>query len=169
MALNPLDYEAIRNLYGRYAIAVDTGDAEGYAQCFAEDGTLSFEGLVPAADRNGAHTGRETFKAMLVGMFTKTQGHCLHVSNIQTIEGEGDEAHVIAYAQVLRRGQAPYSGVILTGISRATVVRSGNEWVYQDLALGIDPMPAEWPVQSNDVLVAVRDDFVKAVTSSYAG
>jgi hypothetical protein len=102
-------------------------------------------------------------------MFAKTHGHCLHVSNIQTIEGEGDEAYVVAYAQVLRRGQVPYSGVILTGVSRATVVRSGSEWVYKDLVLGVDPMPAEWPVQSNDVLVAVRDDFVKAVTSSYAG
>jgi uncharacterized protein (TIGR02246 family) len=168
MALNPLDYEAIRNLYGRYSIAVDTGDPEMYANCFAEDGTLSFEGLVPAADRNGAHSGREKFKAMLNGMFAKTQGHCLHISAIQTIEGEGDEAQVIAYAQVLRRGQAPYSGVILTGVSRATVVRSGADWVYKDLALGIDPMPADWPVQSKDVLVAASDDFVAAVLRTYA-
>jgi len=168
MPLKPLDYEEIRNLYGRYSIAVDTGDAEAFAQCFAEDGRLSFAGLIPAANRDGAHTGRDTFRAMLKGMYAKTQGHCLHVSNIQTIEGDGDEARVFAYAQVLRRGQAPYSGVILTGTSQATVVRAERRWVYRDLALGIDPMPRDWPVQSKDVLVVVRDEFVAAVTKSYA-
>lgn len=168
MALKPLDYEDIRNLYGRYSIAVDTGDSETYSLCFAEDGVLSFSGLVPAANRDGAFTGRDKFKAMADGMYAKTQGHCLHVNAIQTIEGEGDEAQVIAYGIVFRRGQAPYSGVILTGVSHATVVRTAEGWVYKDLALGVDPMPEDWPTQSNDVLVKARDEYVKAVLSTYA-
>jgi uncharacterized protein (TIGR02246 family) len=168
MTLNALDYEDIRNLYGRYSIAVDTGDAEAYARTFAEDGVLSISGLVPSADRSGAFTGRDKFAAMAEGMYAKTQGHCLHISTLQTIEGDGDEAQVVAYAVVLRRGQAPYSGVILTGISRAALVRTDADgWVYKDLVLGVDPMPADWPQQSNDVLVVARDEYVKAVLSTY--
>src|SRR5713226_3831411 len=127
MALAPMDYESIRNLYGRYSLAVDTGDVEAFARCFTADASYGYEGLPPEANRDGAHVGREAIKAMGAGIYADTQGHCKHVFFPLTIEGKGDEADVVAYGMVLRTGQAPYSGVILTASTRDTVVRSGGE------------------------------------------
>ena len=38
-------YAAIRNLYARYNWCSDEGDADGYADCFTEDGELSLPGI----------------------------------------------------------------------------------------------------------------------------
>jgi len=38
-------YTAIQNLYARYNWCSDAGDADGYAECFTEDGELSIAGI----------------------------------------------------------------------------------------------------------------------------
>ncbi len=49
-------YAAIRNLYARYNWCSDEGDADGYADCFTEDGELSIPGI-------GMHVrGRENLR-----------------------------------------------------------------------------------------------------------
>lgn len=43
--LSAQDYCEIQNLYARYNLCSDAGDAEGYAGCFTPDGELELEGL----------------------------------------------------------------------------------------------------------------------------
>jgi len=45
MAVSSEDYVAVADHYGRYNWAVDEGDADGWAQCFTEDG--AFLGAIP--------------------------------------------------------------------------------------------------------------------------
>jgi hypothetical protein len=165
MSLTPADYEGIRNLYGRYSRAVDSGDLQGFAECFASDAVYSYGGLPDEANRNGAFVGLEEIKAMGAGIYADTQGHCMHWFNPLTIEGDGDEARVYAYGMVLRRGQAPYSGVILTAAADDKLVRIDGKWVYKERIGYIDPLPEDMALPTNDVLVTARDNFVDSVLS----
>lgn len=158
MPLQPEDYEAIRNLYGRYSIAVDTGDLDAYVDCFTPDARYSFEGLPDDLGRNRPHIGHEELRALGASISGGTLGHVLHNQAALTIEGDGDEAHVNSIDHVVRRGQAPHSGSILTGHSKDTVVRSGDRWVYK-IRVGYVDVHEATPAPT-DELVAERDKFV---------
>lgn len=158
--LTPLDYEAIRALYGRYSLAVDSGDFDAYVACFAPDAIVRYEGLPEHLGRNGEHRGRDALRSLAEDVFAGTQGQVLHVQIPQTIRGHGDEAHVVVYDHVFRRGQVPYSGIIHTATAEDTLVRDGDAWVYQ-LRVGHIHNHTSTPV-SEDVLVVARDNFVTA-------
>lgn len=160
MPLSPEDYEAIRELYGRYSRAVDSGDLDEFAACFAPDADYSYEGLPEHLGRNGSHVGHEEIRALAADIWAGTQGHVLHIQVPQTIHGDGDTAHVVVYDHVLRRGQAPHAGVIHTATAEDTLVRSGGGWVYQVRVGHIhvhDSAPA-----ATDPLVQARDSLVAA-------
>ena len=160
MALTSADYEDIRNLYGRYSLAVDSGDFDGYVACYTPDIEMIYEGLPDDLDRNGAHVGHAAVRAMAEDVWAGTQGHVLHVIVPQTIEGDGDVAHVVVYDHVFRRGQAPYSGIIHTGTAEDTLRRTEEGWKYSRRVGHIHRHEIE-PV-STDVLVVARDEFVDA-------
>ena len=160
MPLQPEDYEAIRNLYGRYSIAVDTGDHDAFVACFAPDADYSYEGLPEDLGRNGSHIGHEAIRALAVDIWAGTQGHVLHVQGPITIEGDGDHAYAITYDHVLRRGQAPYAGVIHTATAEDTLVRLEGRWVFK-VRVGHIHVNGATP-ESTDVLVVARDEFVAA-------
>lgn len=165
MPLNPEDYEGIRDLYGRYCIAVDTGDMDLYVGCFTPEAVWTLVGLPEDLGRNRSFTGHEELRAVGANIYAGTQGHVLHNQMALTIEGDGDTAIVHQIDWVTRIGQAPYSGSVLTGGARDVVVRQGSEWVYQERAGYIDredALPA-----SSDPLVVERDAFVDAVLRSY--
>ncbi len=164
MALAPADYESIRNLYGRYSRAVDSGDMETFARLFTADAKYSYDaGLPEEAGRKGMYEGVEAITAMGAGVYADTQGHCMHWSLPLTIEGDGDEAHVFVYGMVLRRGQAPFSGVILTTTAEDTLVRRDGEWVFKERVGHLDPLPRDMPLKTADVLVTANDDLVNAI------
>lgn len=52
-SLSATDWSQIQNLYARYNLCSDSGDAEGYASCFTEDGVLDI------VTRNFTVKGRE--------------------------------------------------------------------------------------------------------------
>jgi SnoaL-like protein len=44
MSLTDADRTEIQDLYGRYGILIDAGDADGWADCFTADGTMTVTG-----------------------------------------------------------------------------------------------------------------------------
>ena len=64
-ALTALDYEEIRNLYARYAVAADTGAKDGdmWAQVFTEDGVADTTN--PSRENASPAVGYEGLKAMV--------------------------------------------------------------------------------------------------------
>lgn len=160
MALSPSDFEAIRNLYGRYCVAIDTGDLDAVLECFAPDAVITYDGLPAETGRNRPHRGLEEIGELTAGVYRGTQGHVFHVQHIQTIEGDGDEARVSVYAEVLRRGQTPRAGTILTETAEDVVTRIDGKWVYSRREGRMDSHDSQ-PV-SADPLVIARDNYVDA-------
>jgi hypothetical protein len=164
MPLAPADYEAIRNLYGRYSRAVDTGDMDTFRTLFAEDATYSYDGGLPEeVGRKGSFQGVNEIVEMGAGVYRDTQGHCMHWNLPLTIDGDGEVAHAFVYGMVLRRGQAPYSGVILTTTAEDTFGRRDGRWVFTNRVGHLDPLPEDMPLPTTDVLVTANDDIVRAV------
>jgi ketosteroid isomerase-like protein len=44
MGLTESDRTEIQDLYGRYGLLIDAGDADGWANCFSEDGRMTVTG-----------------------------------------------------------------------------------------------------------------------------
>ena len=160
MSLLPEDYHAIRNLYGVYATAIDSGDIDAAMSTFAPHAIVVYEGLPVGLDRNGRHSGLEAIRALTKDVADGTAGHVMHLELPQTIDGDGDEAHVRLYAQIFRRGQAPFAGTILTDVAEDTLVKVDGSWL---VTLRVGHMDSENAVPaSTDVLVNARDRFVEA-------
>lgn len=110
--LTPDDRWQITETIHRYAWALDTGDADGFAACFAADGELLWDAFdVPYSWRGTAEL--QKFAAHLRDMPT-TAGRQHHVSNI-LIEPDGkDGARSRSYvAVVVRQGDAPFPTTVL--------------------------------------------------------
>jgi hypothetical protein len=90
MALQIGDRIEIFELYGRAAVSFDTGDAEGFAQCFTTNGVF---------DSRAAITGRGELAAYVTRRFTESPGMAHHISNIYIDETE-DGALGTAYGVV---------------------------------------------------------------------
>lgn len=165
MPLKPEDYEAIRNLYGRYSIAIDTGDMDAYLGCFSSDAVWSLVGLPDDIGRNATFTGHDELRSVGANIYAGTQGHVLHNQVALTIDGDGDEARVKSIDHVTRIGMAPHSGSILTGGADDVVVRDGDRWVYKSRIGYVDRHDAE--PSGNDPLVIESDRFVDQILRSY--
>lgn len=83
------DYEAVRNLLGRYARAVDLRDFETVGNCFTEDAIASYSGLtIPQ--------GREHVVNHIKGVIRTV--HSQHFNYALTIEVDGDQAKTLSYS-----------------------------------------------------------------------
>src|SRR5216110_2257564 len=89
-ALSAQDYVDIQNLYARYNLTSDAGDAEGYASCFTDDGVLQIEPL-------GVNVqGRASFVAFKVkdsagrsGRYRRHWNGSLHLEKIDADTARG--------------------------------------------------------------------------------
>ena len=126
--------------------------------CFASDATWQYAGLPDEIDRSRPFFGHDELRQLAIDLTSSSGGQMLHVVHLQLIDGEGDTARTVHYGEVLRRGQAPNAGVILTDIAEDTLVRVAGGWVFQSRAGYVDSHRRLPP--SSDVLVAARDAFV---------
>jgi uncharacterized protein (TIGR02246 family) len=86
------DHEAIRNLLGRYAKAVDDRDFEAVAACFTPDAVASYSGLkIPP--------GRDNIISHIRGVSRTI--HSQHFIHPIIIEIDGDKATTLSYAMAM--------------------------------------------------------------------
>ncbi|MFM7784968.1 MAG: nuclear transport factor 2 family protein [Gammaproteobacteria bacterium] len=92
------DCEAIRNLVASYGPLADSGDAEGVAALWAEDGVYAVGGF-------GENAGREAVAALIRAPFHQQlmQDGCAHALGPVHIRIEGDRALAIGYSVVFHR------------------------------------------------------------------
>lgn len=159
MAMTALDYEQIRQLLGRYARALDFGDAEGVAGCFAPEGFFELEGLPPESPNGGRFQGRESLLAFATNLFAATQGASRHwASSTPVIEGDGETATGWLPLLILRPGEAPHCGVLMTGIYRDEYVKVDGDWRFAARRFTSDPQPQHAALKPDDVLVVRFDE-----------
>jgi SnoaL-like domain len=129
--LTPTDYVEIEQLYARYNIALDSGDAEAWVATFTPDGTFNTssgrEGLLKFAKewhekRNGANRRHWNSNLRLMGT------------------PEGAEGSV--YLMLLDVSTRPAS-IALTGMYSDTLVKTADGWRFKKRQVkGDTPAPA---------------------------
>jgi len=115
------DELAIHRLIVRYGLAVDTGDAEGSAAVFTEDGVYDVD--------VGRMEGRDAVRAMVRGpRHQEMVGHCAHQIGPAVVTFEGDDrASAVGYSRVYLETRA---GVHIYRVStnRWELVKARGAW-----------------------------------------
>lgn len=89
VAMDAIEHEHIRQLLGRYNLAIDLGDAEGRAATFTSDGVFRCTGLPEGSPLAGRHEGAdELFADAKVRDGTAT-GRARHWNANLVIDGDG--------------------------------------------------------------------------------
>jgi hypothetical protein len=159
MTLGHADHSSILQTLARVAHAVDRGRAEELRGLYTETAALEVRGLGVEAEHAGAHAGRDAVVDSLVGLYAHTRGHCRHWNGLPDIRATAQGATATSYFVVVRTGQVPQAGVILTGIYLDDLVRVDGEWLIQRRVCSIDPQPEDG-ADSDDPLVLARDKQV---------
>lgn len=125
MALTNDDRVEIRDLISRYNKAIDTGDADGYANTFTPDG--QFIGIV------GTFNGRDELRAFAAAYATEEQyaefASAQHwVTNVVS-DGDGSEATVFSHLQMVK--PLPDGGrILLVGHYDDIVRKVDGQWLF---------------------------------------
>ena len=125
MALTNDDRVEIRDLISRYNKAIDTGDADGYANTFTPDGV--FIGIV------GTFNGRDELRAFAAAYSVEEQyaefASAQHwVTNV-VADGDGDEATVFSHLQMVK--PLPDGGrILLVGHYDDIVRKVDGQWLF---------------------------------------
>jgi uncharacterized protein (TIGR02246 family) len=94
------DRDAIRDLFARYCLCVDTGDTDGYADVFTDDGEM----VIPAMEV--AVSGRDALRKFA----TTFRGTMHHMVMNEVIDVDGDTARVRSSILVISNGAVSLSG-----------------------------------------------------------
>ena len=133
MALTNDDRVEIRDLISRYNKAIDTGDADGYANTFTPDG--QFIGIV------GTFNGRDELRAFAEAYSTEEQYAEFYsaqhwVTNV-VADGDADEATVFSHIQMVK--PLPEGGTILLVGHYDDIVRKvDGEWLFAQRIVASD-------------------------------
>ena len=125
MALTNDDRVEIRDLISRYNKAIDTGDADGYANTFAPDG--QFIGIV------GTFNGRDELRVFAAAYSTEEQyaefASAQHwVTNV-VADGDRSEATVFSHLQMVK--PLPDGGrILLVGHYDDIVRKIDGQWLF---------------------------------------
>ena len=116
------DREAIRDLIARYGPLADSGDAEGVAALWSEDGVYAVEGF-------GESRGRAAIATLITGETHQRlmADGCAHLLGPVAITVEGDHATATGHSVVLRHGAAGFE-VYRVAANRWALVRTPDGW-----------------------------------------
>jgi len=161
MPMTALDYEEIRQLAARYVRAADFGDSDAFAACFTPEGAFVLDSDSPSNLKGSPFLGPAALRRLCADNFAGTRGHVRHWNSPPVIEGDGETAAMSSYLAVLRVGEAPAAGVILTGVYWDSLVKVDGKWLFAERRFGWDPLPEHRDAQPTDVLVVRRDESLR--------
>jgi hypothetical protein len=125
MGLNVEDRFEIHELVARYNKAIDTGDADGWADTFTEDG--EFDGLA------GVFKGRDELRAFVRSYVTDPAfadwAASQHWTTNFVIDGDGDRAELFAHVKMVKP-EADGGRIILVGWYEDSLVKVGGRWLF---------------------------------------
>ena len=150
------DRALIEDLQARYLFAFDWGDAEGYANTFAEDGVLNFgwgeykgrqaiRGFMERDDESGEQSRPSTPE----GERPRVGRHI--ISNI-VVNIDGDRATGRAYWTHMTTGPTGYGTVDFFGHYEDEMVKVNGEWLFSRRHIYNEAVP-EWAAGRNNPLV----------------
>src|SRR5271165_5397875 len=131
--LTAQDYFEIQQLYARYNIAIDSGDAEGWAATFTPDGVFNtFSG------HDGLVSFIKMWREKLNGATRK------HWNNNLQITGNSKEASATVYLMLVDFGTKPTS-ILMTGSYTDSLVKTKDGWRFTKRTTKSDVTPPAPP------------------------
>ena len=127
-----VDKMAIKELFGRYAHAIDTGDSEGWAAVFTEDGQYELFG--------NTTKGRPAIAAAIAGR-TGDRPHSQHRMANHVISIDGDTAHSVCEFCVIAERQGRID-TITAGFYEDDLKRVDGQWLIARRQIQIKTDPA---------------------------
>lgn len=126
MALSAEDKIAIMELAARYNQAIDSGDGEGWAATFAEDGVFE--------SAQGEVTGRaQLVQYVEDGAERRRERSTRHWNNNMVIEGDGDAATLSRYLHLMSGPE-----LAATGTYDDTLKKVDGVWKFARRRVAID-------------------------------
>lgn len=120
------DHAEIQQLYIKYARAIDSGDAMGWAKTFTDDGVF------------GNATGHDALVAFAKGFHEGMKGHARHWNDQVLITPTGEGADGSCYLILYNTGTAPPT-VVVTAIYNDKLVRTPDGWRFKMRSVTPDP------------------------------
>jgi len=128
--LTTQDYIDIQQLYARYNVAIDTGDAEGWASTFVPDGVF-----------NNTSRGHDALVQFIHDWRDKRNGaNRRHWNSNLVINGTADGAAASVYLILLDVGVRP-TAMALTGSYEDALVKTPKGWRFKTRLVHADPAP----------------------------
>lgn len=128
--LSAQDYTEIQQLYAQYNWAIDTGDAEGYANTFTADGTFN------------NMSGHDALKGFIKRWVESMSGaNRLHWNTNLHITGDGKTAKGKVYLMLLDKSTSP-PAIITTATYNDELVKTADGWRFSKRATKSDRPPA---------------------------
>lgn len=117
------DREAIRELISRYGPLADSGNAEGVAALFSEDGVYAVGGM-------GEARGRAAIAALIAGPVHQSlmADGCAHILTAPQIELAGDRALARCHSVVFRHQDGVWNAVRVAA-NRWELARTAGGWL----------------------------------------
>jgi hypothetical protein len=128
-ALSPQDHMEIQQLYARYNVLIDRGDAEGWASTFTPDGQFN------------QFVGRESLIKFVKGVHERTGGQRRHWNSNLIVAGDSRKAQGSVYLMWLDVGTKPAT-VFTTAIYTDELVRTADGWRFSKRQTKPDQPPA---------------------------
>lgn len=124
--LTPADYMEIEQLYAQYNWAIDTGDAEAYANTFTEDGVFN------------NFTGHDALKGFIKRWVENMGGASRkHWNTNLKISGDGETANGQVYLMLLDTSAQP-PAIVATATYTDTLVKTEDGWRFSNRATQSD-------------------------------
>ena len=123
--LTAQDYEEINQLYARYNIMLDSGDAEGWADVFTEDGVF------------GNSEGRAALIEFATGFHSGQGGNARHWNTNIHVTPTADGADGTCYLFLWSVASRPAT-ITATGIYHDKLVKTENGWRFKSREVNID-------------------------------
>jgi hypothetical protein len=158
--LSSSDYVGIRETLLRYAYAIDFNKVDMLMSCFTEDAVVEVLGLPVEAGHALRGHGHADLRAMLDRGFLGNQGHSRHWVLPVLIDAEGNGAVATTYLAVIRPGEFPATGIVMTGVYNDELVRTERGWKISRRIFHSDPQPEHRENAPSDVLVRRFDEAV---------
>ena len=120
------DYEAIRQLVARYNVAFDELDAEGWVDCFTEDGFFE------RSNAGRSYQGSDELRELISGFPVKGR----HVTTDFQITVAGDRATMSCYLTYLDR--ANHHALAMFGVYDDELRKVEGSWKFSARRLKVD-------------------------------
>jgi hypothetical protein len=130
--LNADDYAEIQQLYARYNIAIDTGDAEGWAATFVPDGVF-----------NNSNRGHDALVQFVKDWRAKRDGaNRRHVNSNLMLTPAADGVKGTTYLVLLNIAARPAT-IAMTGMYDDALVKTAQGWRFKSRVVKSDAPAAQ--------------------------